>query len=391
MVRKIQKILMRCFSKTLMKYVKTKDLVVIADGMETFDGSPKAIFLESQLNEKIKNRYFWITQNKDLYKKISKQYDNVLYAFSLKGMYYIIRAKFYIMNINTQDFFPGLKIPLNRVVIQTFHGVPTKCFGKSASTYYSKKEIKKQLEDSFNSKNMYILTASKYEDNAFHNNCEFPYDRMLRFGHPRNDALIYQEKIKKLNKNKITNDNEQKIICYCPTWRENNNFKFFPFDDSNLDELNEFLQTKNILLVVKLHPHTGNMHVDLKKYSNIIMYNKEWMIDNIQLFSIVDLIVTDYSSMYCDFLLTGKPVAFMQYDYEEYIKTRPLSNKREILYPGPNINSFKEFREETLRLMNDSNYYKKEREKALKYFYEYYKFDASKKTIDFIEKSRKKK
>lgn len=391
MIKKIQKILMRIFSKTLMKYVKTKDIVLIADGMETFDGSPKAIFLESQLDEKIKDRYFWVTQNKDLYKEISKKYNNVLYAFSLKGIYYIMRAKFYIMNINTQDFFPGLKIPLNRIVIQTFHGTPTKSFGKSASTYYSNKEIKKQLEDSFNCKNMYILTASKYEDDAFHNNCEFPYDRMLRLGHPRNDRIIHQMEIKKINKNKITKDKEQKIICYCPTWRENNDFKFFPFNDSNLDELNEFLKSKNILLIVKLHPHTGNMHVDLKKYSNIIMYNKEWMIDNIELFSIIDLIITDYSSIYCDYLLTNKPVAFMQYDYKEYIKTRPLANKREILFPGPNINSYLEFEQESIKLLENPQYYEKERKEALKFFYEYYNFDASKKVIDFIEKNREKK
>ena len=391
MMKKIQKLLMRIFSKTLMKYIKTKDVVLIADGMETFDGSPKAIFLESQKYEKIKKRYFWVTQSKNLYKEISKKYNNVLYSFSLKGVYYITRARFYIIDINTQDLFPGLKIPTNRIVIQTFHGVPTKSFCKSASTYYSKKEIQKQLEDSFNEKNMYILTASKYEDDAFHNNCEFPYDRMLKIGHPRNDRLINQDEIRKKEKIKITKDEKQKIVCYCPTWRENNDFKLFPFKDSNLDELNKFLKTKNILLIIKLHPHTGNMYADLKKYSNIIMYDKNWKIDNVTLFSIIDLIITDYSSIYCDFLLTKKPVAFMQYDYEEYVKTRPLANKREVLFPGPNINSFFEFEKEIIKLLEDSHYYEKERKRTIKFFYEYYNFDASKKVIEFIERNRVKK
>ena len=73
-------------------------------------------------------------------------------------------------------------------------------------------------------------------------------------------------------------------------------------------------------------------------------------------------------------------------DYEDYIKTRPLSTKREILFPGPYINSFTEFKEEMIKLLDDKKYYEKEREKALKLFYEYYNFDAAKQTIEFIEK-----
>lgn len=377
---------MRIFSKTIMKYLKTSNTVLIANGLNSFDGCPEAIFLEAQKNEKIKDKYYWVTKDKKLFKKLKREYKNILYSYSVNGFLHIIKSKYYVLNVSTQDFFPGLKIPNNRIIIQTFHGFPTKSFCKSASAFYTEKDIRKQIEDSFNSNNMYIITAGKYEDEAFYKNCDFPYDRMLKIGHPRNDKLLEHEKIKLAKKGKIVKDSSTKIICYCPTWRENGAFKLFPFEDSNMEEFNKILKDNNILLVIKLHPLYGNMNETIENYSNICLYSYEWNIDNVDLFSIIDLLITDYSSIYCDYLLTNKPVAFIQYDYEEYIKTRPLSTKREVLFPGPYINSFYEFKEEILKLLNDNEYYKREREKALKLFYEYYDFDASKKVIEFIEK-----
>ena len=382
----IRKIFMRIFSKTIMKYIRTNNTVLIASGLNNFDGCPKEIFLEAEKNEKTKNKYYWVTKDKKLFNNLKEKYNNVLYSYSVKGFMYIIKSKYYILNVSMQDFFPGLIIPNNRVIIQTFHGFPTKSFCKSANTFYSERDIQKQIEASFNKNNMYIITSSKYEEDAFNKNCDFPYDRMLKIGHPRNDRLIDVEKIKKESKQKITSDMSTKIVCYCPTWREKGDFKLFPFEDLTLEEFNNKLKKQNILLIIKLHPLYGKMSDILENYSNICLYSKEWNLDNIELFSITDLLITDYSSIYCDYLLTHKPVAFIQYDYDEYIKTRPLSTKREILFPGPFINNFTEFEEEIIKLLKNKEYYKNEREKSLQLFYEYYDFNASKKVIEFIEK-----
>ena len=385
-INTIRKIFMRIFSRTIMKHVKTNNTVLMASGLNNFDGCPKEIFLESQKNDKIKDKYYWVTKDKTLFKKLKEEYSNILCSYSIKGFIYIIKSKYYILNVSMQDFYPGLIIPNNRIIVQTFHGFPTKTFCKSANKYYSDKEIQKQIEASFNKNNMYITTSSKYEEDAFNENCDFPYERMLKIGHPRNDRLVDTEKIKEKSKKKITSDMSTRIVCYCPTWREKGNFELFPFQDSTLEEFNDSLKQNNILLIVKLHPLYGQMNSKLENYSNICLYSNEWNLDNIELFSVTDLLITDYSSIYCDYLLTYKPVAFIQYDYDEYIKTRPLSTKREILFPGPLINNFAEFEKEIIKLLENREYYQNEREKALQLFYEYYDFNASKKVIDFIEK-----
>src|SRR5690606_38498864 len=47
-------------------------------------------------------------------------------------------------------------------------------------------------------------------------------------------------------------------------------------------------------------------------------------IDTNELLSIIDVLVTDYSSIAVDFLATGRPMLFYVYDLEEYAAERGL-------------------------------------------------------------------
>lgn len=385
-MKMIYKIFIRCFSLLLYKFIPTKKIVLIGSGMSSFDGCPKAIFEESLKHEN-NYKYICILKNKREYKILNGKYGkNVIYYKSIKGFINICFAKYLIVNTGVQDICDGLIVPKNRIVIQTFHGFIGKCFCLGAPNVYSKKEIKAQLRDCFNPSNTFIITGSKYEDDAYNKNCNFPYERMLRIGHPRNDILKTNVITRNDTLKKLGIPPDKKIILYSPTWREKEVFKFFPFSDFDISKLNSFLKINNYIMIVKLHPNFGNIDRDISGNSNIIMYDKNWNIDNNELFTATDLMITDYSSIYCDYLVNNKPVAFIQYDYEEFIKIRPLNASRETLYPGPLIDSLEEFKKNVKELIENKDYYFKEREKFYKLSYEYTNFKATKKVIEIIEK-----
>ena len=58
--------------------------------------------------------------------------------------------------------------------------------------------------------------------------------------------------------------------------------------------------------------------------NRIISINDDMYDDLYRFLKDVDLLITDYSGMYFDFLLTRKPIILFPFDYEEYVSSRPI-------------------------------------------------------------------
>ncbi|WP_404764992.1 CDP-glycerol glycerophosphotransferase family protein, partial [Proteus terrae] len=90
------------------------------------------------------------------------------------------------------------------------------------------------------------------------------------------------------------------------------------FIDSGIDlnRLNNILIKKNEIFLIKLHPQT--MNYKKKNYSNILFLE-----NNIDIYSIlpfIDILITDYSSIYYDFiLLENKKIILYPYDLPDYM------------------------------------------------------------------------
>ena len=64
--------------------------------------------------------------------------------------------------------------------------------------------------------------------------------------------------------------------------------------------------------------------------------------DIIKLLHLTDVLITDYSSVFMDYVLLDKPCIFYPYDYEEYIKGRELFTDYFENVPGPVVRTFDE-------------------------------------------------
>ena len=83
-----------------------------------------------------------------------------------------------------------------------------------------------------------------------------------------------------------------------------------------LIKLNEFLKNMNYIFLEKHHPIEKEMK-NVQEFSNI--KNISSVVEDIQdLLIHTDIMITDYSSTFIDFCLTGKPIIFYPYDYDEY-------------------------------------------------------------------------
>jgi len=83
-------------------------------------------------------------------------------------------------------------------------------------------------------------------------------------------------------------------------------------------------------------------------------------------------LITDYSSVYFDFLLTDRPIIFAPFDYDSYIaKDRELYYDYDKVTPGPKCKDWDEVLDWIEKFKTNPSLYQKERAKAKDKFHKY--------------------
>lgn len=227
------------------------------------------------------------------------------------------------------------RIKSTQCTISMWHGVPLKSMILMDKTLDPK--LKKQGVKRLTNFNKILSSSTFY--NTLMNSCiGADSNKYLITGFPRNDFLIAKRNdIYSL----ITKGRKyDKIISVIPTFRmgygnrkegENRFENILGFKNEDFNLLIRYLEEQNILLIFKLHPFEEKVYLELFKNNeskNILFLTQEMLksndIDLYQVLPHLDMLITDYSSVYFDFLLCNKPITFMINDIQEYTNTRGL-------------------------------------------------------------------
>ena len=137
--------------------------------------------------------------------------------------------------------------------------------------------------------------------------------------------------------------NYDKVYLYMPTWRGNLNDDFIHEANFDFEKLNDILVKQNRLFILKLHPAVRILqNVNEKEYSNICFLDKR--LDIYPLLPFVDILITDYSSIYYDFLLLNKGVLLYPFDKQRFIEnSNDLAFDYDEYTPGKRVYSMTDF------------------------------------------------
>lgn len=287
----------------------------------------------------------------------------------------------------------------SQIIIDLWHGFPLKAMGYAAKNEPYKNNITDRWQ--------HINYVGSYSQmfNELMTKC-FQVDKGIFkiTGMPRNDFLFKDitSNVKKLfNKElNLSINGRKKIAFFLPTYRHVafNNRKdtslnrnnLFGFNELNSTELNHFLEKNDLELVVKLHPvDKENLRDQISTSKNIHFLTDEMLrkysLDLYEVLNVSDLLITDYSSVYFDYLLTKKPILFISVDIEEYIKNRGfIISEYEKWMPGPKVKDQKSFERNIIQLLEDVSFYQMEREWVLEQIHFYKDAQSSQRVWDFI-------
>ena len=381
---------------SILSFLPTKMNYIIFESYPDFDGSPKKIYDEFiRRNVQKKFRLVWAVDKSQ--RSLSSQYD-VIVSFGRGTIFERIKKKWALMHakliVDSNRFVWKLNPRTRRLYTQ--HGSALKKMSAysneigSVDYVLSISDEMKKIESDFE------YTSLK------ETNVEF-----LVLGHPFDDALFEKKDLYKIGFWTKCLGNEhrfKKIIGWMPTYRNhkqssNSVYKrTFPVgvpllnSEKDLDALNELLEKNDVLLTVQIH-HAQVNEFPQKNYSNIILLhhelNVEFDVTLANLLQSFDALITDYSSIYYEFLLLNRPVALSIDDYEEYQETYGFLVDYFDLIKGVYLKDTSDLVHFIEDVANDVDSAKDEREKSLHRIHKYVDGQSTKRVVDFlIEKAK---
>jgi CDP-glycerol glycerophosphotransferase len=259
---------------------------------------------------------------------------------SLRGIWAYFRARrvFY-----THGALFNYSPPKRKIVVNLWHGMPIK-------------KIWRGVPGSELPLSTFLISTSDFFSDVLIKASGFGPERLLATGLPRNDFLTTVRPSSVDIVARLRGDADR-LIFFLPTYR--NSTRGFKTQDGtetnstlglNTEEarqLHDWLQKNRCKLIVKPHPMSINAGKPFTNDAQWAMVDEQTLFESglglYELLAQADLLVTDVSSVYVDFLVTQRPQILYFPDMQRYEETRGLLlNPLKDYAPGPIAQTFAE-------------------------------------------------
>ena len=303
--------------------VEDKVILLESQHGKSFGGNIFAIAKELSENAEYKDYAIWLScvrkqvkNRRKFLKRYGMEHIQVVSTGDKEYFKLLATAK-YLVNDNTFIYI-FIKRP-EQVYLNTWHGTPLKTLGKKMQKDYG---TIGNAQRNFLCAD-YLLYPNEFtmqhmlEDYMVEN---LGSSEILLAGYPRNTAFFDDARRAELRRE--CGFDGMEVFAYLPTWRGT-------VGDVTSEEQNERLQfylreldaklKENQRIFVKLHPISSKA-IDLAQFKRVRPFPSAW--ETYEFLNATDGLVTDYSSVFFDYAVSGRKVVLFTYDKEEYTAER---------------------------------------------------------------------
>lgn len=322
LTRKILEILISIFTirshKIILMALRTPNVEIIKRTRDYFMHNTKYLSLYLNDNKNSGFKFIYLSDDNEMNKKFkSIGFKNVYNRKSIKGLYYSLIAKYWLYD----DEKFGVNNPYlsgGATCINLWHGTGgLKSCGNILEKY--KNPILSQIYLA-----LFPFKSSFYNIDSEHEAIFRKYifgandNQIVINGSPRLDVLYNDIQNADLFMEEdfatIKGFKEQgkRLFFYTPTFRDTGkNIS----DWLRSEKLKQFLKENNAILICKLHfADKNSLNFELTEE----FYKMDSVSDIYPVLKYADCLISDYSSIYFDFLLLDKPIIYHVPDLEEY-------------------------------------------------------------------------
>ena len=319
---------MKYFVSQLIRLVPRKrNRIVYGGSLDLFIDNAKHLFILN--NEQMPDvHHIWLSNNKNTLHQVQALGFCAVRSKSLKGLYLMLTARMIIFDNMINDFSYHT-LSSGAIRLELWHGVPY-CKHIGISRTDNPVPFQRKLAQRFNYMDEHLhgdicISPSEKARVIFSASFCIPIESIILSDYPRcrflymtseeiNNFVKQYEPISTQRLFSSINSETRKKVLYMPTFRDadpNYISKAIP----NWAEFNEFLESNDILIYLKVHRMTPIPHMS---YSNIIILDNA--LDVYPIMPLFDMLITDYSSIMYEFALLHKPIVLYTFDMDLYIK-----------------------------------------------------------------------
>ena len=276
----------------------------------------------------------FITKDRQVYDELKEKGIPCEMNFSWKGIWKTLRAEYVFTSQYVYDISLTYK-KRNRKFYYFVHGQSFKVAQKALPADYAEKYMgnkpspkgfKAIVKGKISSFMYWLGQGYTMDDVEFVSSCSDFLVQFMRkdygpemnikvLGMPRNDGLFQPERMEK--ETWISGLEGKTVITYMPTHRKYGNGEASPTPFGENLEVQEWMRENNVVFLVKQHP---NMIPKMRNVVNndVIKDISKMRLDPQVVIYHTDILITDYSSVWMDYLILKRPMFFYLYDnFEE--------------------------------------------------------------------------
>lgn len=291
---------------------KNQNIVITASYNNEFSDNAKALFEILIQHDDFKERVYFVLNDVRLRQQLNRQYPGRFISNqTFKEAIFVLRARYW--------FCSAMELPLGtffqrhlRQTVHLGHGMLYKKVGFcEAQISWYKKLYYRLMTSSFT----YTIATTAFCQKDIAACFGMPTQRVLLTPQPKTAQVAQPQAVESAILNNPSNIN----ILYAPTWRPYAATELLAFDDKDLPAFARFLEDSQIHLWLRLHPRLEHdIDSSLLDCKNIHLFSGKNYGEVNSYLAYFSALITDYSSIFYDFITLERPVLFLDYDLQQY-------------------------------------------------------------------------